>query len=518
MQETAPLTAFSELGLPADLCEILKNLGYEAPTPIQAKSIPIVLSGRDLIGQAQTGTGKTAAFALPLVTTIRPSVASPQVLVLTPTRELAIQVAEAFKSYAKHLQGFQVLPLYGGTAIVPQLKQLNRNPHVVVGTPGRVMDHLRRKSLSLENIHSIVLDEADEMLSMGFLEDIQWIIEQSPETRQTVLFSATMPRAIKSVAERYLRDPEHIVIGQVTSGAALIDQSQWVVSGLHKLDALTRILEVSDTDGILVFVRTKTATVELAEKLEARGYAAAALSGDLSQEQRERTVAKLKKGSLDILVATDVAARGLDVERINMVVNYDIPFDGETYTHRIGRTGRAGRSGTAILFVSPRERGLLRSIERTIGKDIPLFKMPTREDLAARRTDRLLAKVETALQNEDLPRFQEVIDRLVEKTGAEPKILAAALCALLNEETPVLVDERRQDIATMQEAPSGRREGSDRDSRRYRGAPRERGNSSTRERRGRGPRANGANGGARGPRKWGNGGEGSGRRKRGSRD
>jgi ATP-dependent RNA helicase DeaD len=516
MQKPTPITTFADLGLPSDLCEIIKNLGYEAPTPIQAKSIPILLSGRDLIGQAQTGTGKTAAFALPLITSIKPGVSSPQVLVMTPTRELAIQVAEAFKSYAKHLSGFQVLPLYGGQAIVPQLRQLNRKPQVIVGTPGRIMDHLRRKSLSLENISSIILDEADEMLSMGFLEDIQWIIEQSPETRQTVLFSATMPKAIKSVAERYLRDPEHIVIGQVTSGASLIDQSQWVVAGPHKLDALTRILEVSETDGILVFVRTKTATVELAEKLEARGYAAAALSGDLSQEQRERTVAKLKKGSLDILVATDVAARGLDVERINMVINYDIPFDGETYTHRIGRTGRAGRSGTAILFVSPRERGLLRSIERTIGKQVPLFKMPTREDLAARRTDKLLAKIETALQKEDLPRYHEVIDRLIEKSGAEPKMLAAALCALLNEETPVLVDERQQDIATMLEAPPRQREGRGRDDRPHRGPAREWGGASGRPRRGRSP---GAGGGGRGPRKWGNGGgEGRGSRKRSPRD
>jgi ATP-dependent RNA helicase DeaD len=333
-----------------------------------------------------------------------------------------------------------------------------------------------------------------------------------------------MPKAIKTVAERYLRDPEHIVIGQVTAGESLIDQSQWVVAGPQKLDALTRILEASETDGILVFVRTKTATVELAEKLEARGYAAAALSGDLSQDQRERTVAKLKKGSLDILVATDVAARGLDVERINMVVNYDIPFDGETYTHRIGRTGRAGRSGTAILFVSPRERGLLRSIERTVGKQIPIFKMPTREDLAVKRTDKLLTKVEAALQDDQLPRYQEVIERLLEKSGTEPKLLAAALCALLNEETPVLVDARHQDIATMQpEAPQGQREGRNRDTRPHRGPPRER---SYGGRQRRGPAGSGAGastgstaGGGRAPRKWGNGGgEGGGGRKRTPRD
>jgi ATP-dependent RNA helicase DeaD len=471
MQNESNETSFAELGLPTKLCEIIKGLGYEAPTPIQVQSIPVLLKGRDLIGQAQTGTGKTAAFALPLITTIKPGNGAPQVLVLAPTRELAIQVAEAFKSYAKHLKGFQVLPLYGGQSIVPQLKQLQREPQVIVGTPGRVMDHLRRGSLSLENINSIVLDEADEMLSMGFLEDIQWIIEQAPETRQTVLFSATMPKAIKSVAERYLRDPEHIVIGQVSKGASLIDQSHWLVSGLHKLDALTRLLEVSDTDGTLVFVRTKTTTVELAEKLEARGYAAAALSGDLTQEARERTIAKLKKGTLDIIVATDVAARGLDVERINMVINYDIPFDGETYTHRIGRTGRAGRTGTAILFVSPRERGLLRSIERTIGKPIPPLKMPTREDLALRRTDKLFTKIDAALQHSDIGRYQAVVERLVEKSGAEPLALAAALCSLINEQSPILVDDSKNEgHASHEERPrSPRGEGRSRDHRSHRG-------------------------------------------------
>ena len=321
MKTEIPQTTFADLGLQPELCEIIKSLGYEVPTPIQVKSIPLLLAGRDMIGQAQTGTGKTAAFALPLISTIKPGLSTPQVLVLTPTRELAIQVAEAFKSYAKHIKGFQVLPIYGGQSIMPQLKQLARKPQVIVGTPGRVMDHLRRKSLSLAGVSAVILDEADEMLSMGFLEDIQWIIEHAPTEKQTVLFSATMPKAIKTVAERYLRNPEHVVIAQVTSSASLINQSHWLVSGLHKLDALTRILEVSDTDGTLIFVRTKTATVELGEKLEARGYAAAALSGDLSQDARERTVAKLKNGSLDILVATDVAARGLDVERLNHVIN-----------------------------------------------------------------------------------------------------------------------------------------------------------------------------------------------------
>jgi ATP-dependent RNA helicase DeaD len=479
MKTETPQSTFADLGLQPELCEIIKSLGYEAPTPIQVKSIPLLLAGRDMIGQAQTGTGKTAAFALPLISTIKPGLSTPQVLVLTPTRELAIQVAEAFKSYAKHIKGFQVLPIYGGQSIMPQLKQLARKPQVIVGTPGRVMDHLRRKSLSLAGISAVILDEADEMLSMGFLEDIQWIIEHAPTEKQTVLFSATMPKAIKTVAERYLRNPEHVVIGQVTSSASLINQSHWLVSGLHKLDALTRILEVSDTDGTLIFVRTKTATVELAEKLEARGYAAAALSGDLSQDARERTVAKLKNGSLDILVATDVAARGLDVERLNHVINYDIPFDGETYTHRIGRTGRAGRTGTAVLFVSPRERGLLRSIERTIGKPIPPFKLPTREDLATRRASKLLAKIEAALQDPQLGKYAQVIEKFVDQTGRDPLTIASALCSLVHQESPVLVDEKHQDIPVVDEAPR-RDDGRRRDGRRSEGRP-HRGQSRDRE-------------------------------------
>jgi ATP-dependent RNA helicase DeaD len=498
MKTDASQITFADLGLAPELCEIIKSLGYEAPTPIQAKSIPLLLAGRDMIGQAQTGTGKTAAFALPLISTIKPGLSDPQILVLTPTRELAIQVAEAFKSYAKHIKGFQVLPIYGGQSIVPQLKQLDRKPQVIVGTPGRVMDHLRRKSLSLAKIRAVILDEADEMLSMGFLEDIQWIIEHAPEEKQTVLFSATMPKPIKIVAERYLRDPEHVVIGQVTSQASLIHQSHWLVSGIHKLDALTRILEVSDTNGTLIFVRTKTATVELAEKLEARGYAAAALSGDLSQDARERTVAKLKNGSLDILVATDVAARGLDVERINHVINYDIPFDGETYTHRIGRTGRAGRAGTAVLFVSPRERGLLRAIERTVGKPIPPFKMPTREDLATRRADKLMAKIETALQSPDLPKYVKVIERLLERSESEPTSIAAALCSLVHQESPVLVDEKHTEMPVLEEGP---RRGGDRRERYrgHRGQPRGR---SSRERPGRGGPRRGSSG--RPERSWDN--------------
>lgn len=500
MNTDAPQITFADLGLAPELCEIIKSLGYEAPTPIQAKSIPLLLAGRDMIGQAQTGTGKTAAFALPLISTIKPGNSDPQILVLTPTRELAIQVAEAFKSYAKHIKGFQVLPIYGGQSIVPQLRQLERKPQVIVGTPGRVMDHLRRKSLSLAKIRAVILDEADEMLSMGFLEDIEWIIQHAPEQKQTVLFSATMPKPIKIVAERYLKDPEHIVIGPVTAQATLIDQSHWLVSGIHKLDALTRILEVSDTNGTLIFVRTKTATVELAEKLEARGYAAAALSGDLSQDARERTVARLKNGSLDILVATDVAARGLDVERINHVINYDIPFDGETYTHRIGRTGRAGRAGTAVLFVSPRERGLLRSIERTVGKPIPPFKMPTREDLATRRADKLMAKIDMALQSPDLSKYMKVIERILEQSESEPTAIAAALCSLVHQESPVLVDEKHLDMPVVEEnsrRDDGRRE-------RYRGHRGQSRDRTSRASRGRSERGGSRRGSAgRSERSWG---------------
>ncbi|HEV8077933.1 MAG TPA: DEAD/DEAH box helicase, partial [Marinobacter sp.] len=350
------MITFSEMALSAPVLKAVIDIGYEQPSPIQAAAIPALLAGKDIVGLAQTGTGKTAAFALPMLSTIDVSKKHTQALVLAPTRELAIQVAEALQSYACNLPGFHVLPLYGGQEMRGQLRQLQRGAQVIVGTPGRVMDHLRRGSLDLSKLSQLVLDEADEMLRMGFIDDVAWILEHTPKTRQTALFSATMPKEIRRVAQTHLNNPEEIRIEGESKTGENIEQCYWMVSGTHKLDALTRILAVEDFDGIIMFVRTKTATVELAEKLEARGYSAAAINGDMNQQLRERTIDRLKKNQLDILVATDVAARGIDVDRISHVINYDIPYDSEAYVHRIGRTGRDGRSGKAILFVAPREK------------------------------------------------------------------------------------------------------------------------------------------------------------------
>jgi len=370
------VTGFGQLALAGPVLQALQEIGYESPSPIQAESIPHLLEGRDLFGQAQTGTGKTAAFALPLLSRLDLGLKQPQILVLTPTRELAIQVAEAFQAYARHLKGFHVVPIYGGQSMDTQLRQLRRGVHVVIGTPGRIMDHLRRKSLVLDSLRTLVLDEADEMLRMGFIDDVEWILEHTPAERQTALFSATMPDAIRRVAQKHLRDPREVRIKSGTTTVSTTKQRYWQVSGLHKLDALTRILEVEDFDAVLIFVRTKTETVALAEKLEARGFAAAALNGDMNQALRERTVEQLKNEKLDIVVATDVAARGLDVQRISLVFNYDIPCDTESYVHRIGRTGRAGRPGSAILFVSPREMRMLRAIEKATRQPIEAMHLP----------------------------------------------------------------------------------------------------------------------------------------------
>ena len=367
--ETAAIT-FRDLALSDSILETLASLGYETPSPIQAAIIPHIMEGRDVLGQAQTGTGKTAAFALPLLQKIDLKATKPQVLVLAPTRELAIQVAEAFQKYAEHLPNFHVLPIYGGQSYGPQLSALRRGVQVIVGTPGRVIDHLEKNSLDLSQLKTLVLDEADEMLRMGFIDDVENIIKRSPETRQVALFSATMPSAIRRIAQKYLKNPVEIQIESKTRTADNIRQRFWQVSGMHKLDALTRILEVEPFDAMIVFARTKLATDELAQKLKARGFSAAAINGDINQQQRERTIGQLKDGGIDILVATDVAARGLDVDRISHVVNYDVPYDTESYVHRIGRTGRAGRSGEAILFLAPRERNMLRSIERATNQPI----------------------------------------------------------------------------------------------------------------------------------------------------
>ena len=362
--------SFADMALAPAIYKVIDEVGYETPSPIQAQSIPPLLAGRDLLGQAQTGTGKTAAFALPLLSRIDPKRRSPQILVLTPTRELALQVAEAMQTYARHLPGFQVLPVYGGQNMVQQLRQLQRGVQAVVGTPGRIQDHLRRGTLKLDEILCVVLDEADEMLRMGFVDEVEQIIGHAPPSRQMALFSATMPKEVLRVARRHLKDPVEIRIEAKTATVATITQRFWQVKGLHKLDALTRILEAEEIDGMIVFVRTKIVTVELAEKLEARGFACAPLNGDLSQVQREKTIERLKGGALDIVVATDVAARGLDVPRISHVVNYDIPNTPETYIHRIGRTGRAARTGDAFTLVSDDEKGLVKAIEKLFGSTI----------------------------------------------------------------------------------------------------------------------------------------------------
>lgn len=422
---------FADLGLPQPLLETIKALGYETPSPIQAKSIPVLLTGRDLLGQAQTGTGKTAAFALPLLSRLNTKDKHSQALILTPTRELAIQVAEACQSYARHLPGFQVVPVYGGAGYNLQLRQLRAGAQLIVGTPGRVMDHLRRGTLNLDKLETLVLDEADEMLRMGFIDDVEWILERTPATRQIALFSATMPREIQRVSEKYLRDPEVVKIESKTTTAASIRQRYWPVAGLHKLDALTRILEVEDFDAAIIFVRTKVATEELAEKLEARGFAAEALHGDMAQAQREKTVEKMRAGRLDILVATDVAARGLDIARISHVINYDIPFDTEAYVHRIGRTGRAGRTGEAILFVSNRERRMLNAIERATGQRIEVMNLPSEGDINTQRIEKFRQRIEETLQNQDLSFYRQLLSDHHEASQLPMVEIAAALAHLL---------------------------------------------------------------------------------------
>ena len=428
---------FDGMGLSKPVLSALKTLGYETPTAIQSRMIPHMLAGKDVLGQAQTGTGKTAAFALPLLCRINMRLRVPQVLVITPTRELAIQVAESFKGYASHIKAFAVLPIYGGQSYEGQLKQLKRGVHVVVGTPGRVMDHMRRGTLQLESLTCLVLDEADEMLRMGFIDDVKWILEQTPEEHQMALFSATMPPAIRSIARTYLISPEEVTIQVKTTTADTIRQRFWMVKGTHKLDALTRILEAEDFDAMLVFVRTKTATLELADKLEARGYATEALNGDIAQKSRERTIDRLKKGKIDIVVATDVAARGLDVERISHVINYDIPTEAESYIHRIGRTGRAGREGDAILFVSPRERWMLRVIEKSTRQKLEMMNLPTTQDITHRRITEFKQRITDTLTSEDLSLYKDVVDQYRQEMDEPALDIAAALAAMLHKDRPL---------------------------------------------------------------------------------
>ena len=462
---------FEQLALSSPLLETLREIGYEAPSPIQAATIPPLLEGHDVLGQAQTGTGKTAAFALPVLEKLDLADRQPQALVLTPTRELAIQVAEAFQSYARHLPGFHVLPIYGGQSMGIQLRHLKRGAHVVVGTPGRVMDHLRRETLSLAGLRCVVLDEADEMLRMGFIEDVDWILEQTPPERQIALFSATMPEPIRRVAHRHLRDPREVKIKASTATVATVRQRYCQVGAQHKLDALTRVLEVEDADAVLIFVRTKIAATELAERLEARGYPSAALHGDMTQALRERTIEQLRNNGLDIVVATDVAARGLDVQRISHVINYDIPNDTEAYVHRIGRTARAGRAGDAILFVAPRELRMLRAIEKAIRQPIERMQLPTPEAITGHRLAQFKQQVGEICASQDLAFFQGVVAEIEREQEIGPHDIAAALTWLAQRDRPFQFEdtiprelERAPERPARSARPGERRERPSRDS------------------------------------------------------
>jgi ATP-dependent RNA helicase DeaD len=447
--------SFSDLNLAPSILKVVNELGYETPTPIQQQSIPSLLAGRDVLGQAQTGTGKTAAFALPLLSQIDTNKQHPQLLILTPTRELALQVAEAIQTYSRHLKGCHVLPVYGGQNMAQQLRQLKRGVQVIVGTPGRIKDHLQRGTLKLNNIKATVIDEADEMLRMGFIADVEEILSAAPEDRQSALFSATMPKEILGVARKHLKNPIEIRIKSKTSTVEKISQRYWQVKGMHKLDALTRILEAEEFDGMLIFVRTKIATVELSEKLEARGFSSSALNGDMTQQLREKTIDRLKSGSLDIVVATDVVARGLDVQRISHVVNYDIPYDTESYVHRIGRTGRAGREGNAILFVAPREKRMLAAIERATKQPIKAMSLPSRSDITNRRVSQFKEQVAEMLESQDLEFFEELIDGIQSDYDIGHRRIAAAMAYLLQKDRPLQIDESEmKDVPVFREERS----------------------------------------------------------------
>lgn len=470
---TTPIS-FDSLELLPEVLQAVTESGYTTPTEIQVQSIPPLLAGKDIIGQAQTGTGKTAAFALPLLSAINAAQKQTQILILAPTRELAIQVAESFQTYSKNLPKIKVLPVYGGAAYTEQLRGLKKGAQIVVGTPGRVMDHIRKGSLKLDNLQTLVLDEADEMLRMGFIDDVEWILEQTPESRQIALFSATMPTVIRRIAQKYLIEPEMIKVKSKTMTASTIRQRFWRVFGLSKTDALTRILELEDHDAMLVFVNTKNMTLELAEQLQARGFACEALNGDIPQSGRERIVERLKRGRLDVLIATDVVARGLDVERISHVVNYDAPRDNESYVHRIGRTGRAGRSGEAILFVSRRENRLLRSIEKTTRQPIVEMEIPSVKKINELRISRykktILATIEKLKDNKDYEIFAGIISQLHEEEGVEMLDIAAALAHMSNRNKQFLLNESEfkhlkdkrpfdEDRGSRSDSRSGRKDG-----------------------------------------------------------
>ena len=435
-------TTFADLGLKAPILEALNDLGYEKPSPIQAECIPHLLNGRDVLGMAQTGSGKTAAFSLPLLQNLDPELKAPQILVLAPTRELAVQVAEAMTDFSKHMRGVNVVALYGGQRYDVQLRALRQGPQIVVGTPGRLLDHLKRGTLDLSKLSGLVLDEADEMLRMGFIEDVETIMAQIPEGHQTALFSATMPEAIRRITRRFMKEPQEVRIQSSVTTRPDISQSYWSVYGMRKNEALVRFLEAEDFDAAIIFVRTKNATLEVAEALERSGYNSAALNGDMNQALREQTLERLKDGRLDILIATDVAARGLDVERISLVVNYDIPMDSESYVHRIGRTGRAGRAGRALLFVENRERRLLRNIERTMKLTIPEADLPNAELLGKRRLEKFAAKVQQQLESSDLDQYRALLSQIqpvAEGEELDMETLAAALLKMAQGERSLIV-------------------------------------------------------------------------------
>ena len=442
MSENESSVNFNSFGLSDALLKVLEEVGYEVPTAIQEQCITHLLNGHDVIGQAQTGTGKTAAFALPLIDRIDLNKNQVQLLVLAPTRELAIQVSEAIQTYARHLKGFHVLPIYGGQSYDVQLRPLKRGVHAVVGTPGRVMDHLKRGTLKLNSLKALVLDEADEMLKMGFIDDVKWVMEKLPKERQIALFSATMPDVIRRVAEKFLNSPKVVKVKTKTATAQTISQRYWLVGGVHKLDALTRILEVESFDALLIFVRTKTATSNLAEKLSARGFTAEAINGDIAQNQRERIIQQLKNGKIDILVATDVAARGLDVDRISHVVNYDIPQDPESYVHRIGRTGRAGREGKAILFVAPRERRMLKTIERITRQPIDPMLLPSAKIINEQRVNNFKQRITDTLDNQELSIFEELILDYQKEHEIDAFKIASALALMAQGTEPLLLNEK----------------------------------------------------------------------------
>jgi len=439
-----PAAGFARFGLSEDLLRGLDDLGFQNPSPIQQAAIPELLLGRDLVGQAQTGTGKTAAFSLPLLHRLDPQQRTPQVLVLAPTRELAIQVADAINSYAAHLNRVRVAAIYGGSDFREQIQQLRRGVQIVVGTPGRVMDHMRQGTLDLSGLRTLVLDEADEMLRMGFIDDVEWVLEQLPTERQVVLFSATMPREIRQLSHRYLREPAEVTIRTNNADGKRIRQRHLVVHPSQKLEALERVLEAERSEGVIIFARTKAVTLTVAESLEAHGYEVAVLNGDVPQAQRERTIERLRDGRVDVLVATDVAARGLDVERIQLVINYDIPFDGEAYVHRIGRTGRAGRHGAAILFLTPRERRFLGGLERAVGQPIEAMEVPANATINQHRLDRLRERLteahrQTPVSEEEQALLSEIVQRVAGEQGCSGEQLAVAALALTLSGRPLLI-------------------------------------------------------------------------------